>query len=115
MKLYPLILMDIPWPWQVRNRETGMDRAPMYPTMAMEDIFALRVPAAGDCIIFMWATVPLLSEALDLIKALGFTYKSHFVWMKKMFPNLPKLEMFARKKCRGWTVWGNEINEEDEA
>jgi N6-adenosine-specific RNA methylase IME4 len=26
-----------------------------------------------------------------------------------MFPNVPKLEMFARKKRSGWDVWGNEV------
>ena len=26
-----------------------------------------------------------------------------------MFPNVPKLEMFARKNREGWDVWGNEV------
>jgi N6-adenosine-specific RNA methylase IME4 len=26
-----------------------------------------------------------------------------------MYPNVPKLEMFARKKRAGWDVWGNEV------
>lgn len=28
--------------------------------------------------------------------------------IEKMFPNLPKLELFARQKRPGWDVWGNE-------
>ena len=33
---------------------------------------------------FLWATFPQLPEALRLIKAWGFTYKSvAFVWLKK--------------------------------
>jgi N6-adenosine-specific RNA methylase IME4 len=29
--------------------------------------------------------------------------------IEQMFPNVPKLEMFARKPRDGWDVWGNEI------
>ncbi|MBV8096132.1 MAG: hypothetical protein JO110_23440 [Acetobacteraceae bacterium] len=25
-----------------------------------------------------------------------------------MFPHLPKLEMFARRRLEGWDAWGNE-------
>ena len=37
-----------------------------------------------DCILFLWATFPQLKEALQLIKAWRFTYKSvAFVWLKQ--------------------------------
>ena len=40
--------------------------------------------AAKDSALFMWATFPQLPEALRLIRAWGFTYKSvAFVWLKK--------------------------------
>jgi N6-adenosine-specific RNA methylase IME4 len=29
--------------------------------------------------------------------------------IERMFPTLPRLEMFARKARRGWDVWGNEV------
>jgi hypothetical protein len=29
--------------------------------------------------------------------------------IERMYPELPKLELFARKRRPGWTVWGNEI------
>lgn len=29
--------------------------------------------------------------------------------IERMYPELPKLELFARKERPGWTVWGNEI------
>ena len=35
----------------------------------------------------------------------------------KMFPNVPKLEMFARKKSHAgenWFYWGNEVETADE-
>ena len=40
--------------------------------------------AASDSALFLWATFPQLPEALRLIEAWGFTYKSvAFVWLKR--------------------------------
>ena len=40
--------------------------------------------AAPDSALFLWATFPQLPEALRLIEAWGFNYKSvAFVWLKK--------------------------------
>lgn len=36
-----------------------------------------------DCVLFMWATFPLLPEALSVIDAWGFKYKSGAAWHKK--------------------------------
>lgn len=33
--------------------------------------------------------------------------------IEAMFPNQKKLELFAREKSEGWTVWGNEIGQGD--
>jgi len=35
--------------------------------------------------------------------------EASYVLIEKMFPNLPKLELFARRKRPGWDVWGNEV------
>jgi len=29
--------------------------------------------------------------------------------IEDMFPNLPRIELFARRKRTGWAVWGNEV------
>lgn len=54
--------------------------------MSMDELCSLPVSnlAASDSVLFLWATFPQLPEALRLIKAWGFTYKSvAFVWLKK--------------------------------
>jgi N6-adenosine-specific RNA methylase IME4 len=38
--------------------------------------------AAPDCVLFLWATAPMLPQALEVMAAWGFTYKSHIVWRK---------------------------------
>ena len=56
-----------------------------YPTMPLEDIKALPVSelAGPDCVLFLWATFPMLQEALEVIKAWGFKYKTvAFTWVK---------------------------------
>ena len=57
-----------------------------YPTMGIDELCALPVAdlAAPDSALFLWATFPQLPEALRLIEAWGFRYKSvAFVWLKK--------------------------------
>ena len=54
--------------------------------MSISELCALPVAdlAAKDSALFLWATFPQLPEALRLIQAWGFTYKSvAFVWLKQ--------------------------------
>ncbi|SRR5258706_2819903 len=161
---YGVIYADPPWKFEPYSRDTGMDRAAdnHYPTMTLDKIKELEVPTAPDAVLFLWATVPMLPEALDVMKTWGFKYVSNFAWVKdrigtgywtrnqhellligtrgsipapapgqqfpsifqgpvgehsakpiafrdaieKMFPTLPRIELFAREKCDGWDVWG---------
>ena len=53
--------------------------------MKLEEICALPVAeiAAPDSVLFLWATFPMLAEALRVISAWGFKYKTvAFVWLK---------------------------------
>jgi N6-adenosine-specific RNA methylase IME4 len=83
-KRYGVILADPPWRFEPYSRDTGMDRAAdnHYPTMTLDSIKALEIPAARDAVLFLWATVPMLREALDVMETWGFPYRSHFVWVK---------------------------------
>ena len=168
-KRFGVIYADPEWRFEVRSRETGMDRAAdnHYPTSAT-DVIAnrdIKSIAANDCVLFLWATVPMLLQALDVMQAWGFAYKSQMVWVKdrwgtgywfrnkheillvgtcgdipapapgmqwgsvieapvgahsdkpdivydiieRYFPNLPKIELNARRRRAGWGAWGLEI------
>lgn len=167
-QLYNVILADPPWRFEPYSRESGMDRAAdnHYPTATLDEIKDLDVEGATapDSVLFLWATAPMLPEAMDVMRAWGFTYKSHQIWNKdrigtgfwfrnkhelllvgtrgsipapamgtqwasvidapvgqhsekpddcyrmieELFPTVPKLEMFARKRRDGWEYWGNE-------
>lgn len=85
-KKYGVIYADPEWRFEVYSRDTGMDRAAdnHYPTSATDEICARPVGdiAAQDCVLFLWATVPMLPDALRVMDAWGFEYKSHCVWTK---------------------------------
>jgi len=81
---FGIIYADPPWRFEPWSRETGMDRAAdnHYPTLTLDDIRDMKVPAADDAVLFLWATVPMLPEALTVMAAWEFTYRSHFIWHK---------------------------------
>jgi len=82
--LFNVILADPPWRFEPWSQQTGMDRAAEnhYPTMTIEAIRAIDVPAADDCVLFLWATNPMLPAALDVMAAWRFTYRTNMVWAK---------------------------------
>lgn len=84
---YSVIYADPPWSFDVWSGEGKMGTAENhYPTMRQDEIEALPVAAmaADDCALFMWAVMPQLPEALRVIEAWGFEYKTcAFVWVKQ--------------------------------
>jgi N6-adenosine-specific RNA methylase IME4/ParB-like chromosome segregation protein Spo0J len=83
-KLYNVIYCDPPWRFEPYSRITGMDRAAdnHYPTMTREQLDALELPAADDCALFLWATIPMLPEALAFMTRHDFVYRSAYAWHK---------------------------------
>nr|WP_279196861.1 MT-A70 family methyltransferase [Ralstonia mannitolilytica] len=55
-----------------------------YTTMTLEEICAMPVNeiAAEDAVLFLWCSASLPQEALDVIKAWGFTFKTQAIWNK---------------------------------
>lgn len=86
-KKFGVIWADPEWKFKPFSEETGMDRAPEnhYPTSETDDICARDVPsiAAKDCVLFLWATAPMLLDALRVLEAWGFEYKTHMIWAKE--------------------------------
>jgi len=53
-----------------------------YPTMPLEKIKTFEVPAADNAVLFLWAVASKLPEALEVMAAWGFEYKTSLVWVK---------------------------------
>jgi N6-adenosine-specific RNA methylase IME4 len=81
MTKYQVIYADPPWRYRVTiSKSRRVENH--YPTMPVEDICDLRIPCADDSILFLWATVPLLPEAGQVMNAWGFEYRTNAVWNK---------------------------------
>jgi N6-adenosine-specific RNA methylase IME4 len=83
---FSLIMADPPWRFVTRSVK-GLKKSPQahYDCMDLDAIKALPVAdiAAPDCLLFMWATAPMLPQALDVMAAWGFTFKTMGAWAKQ--------------------------------
>ena len=72
-------------PWQYGDERSGFGGAvDHYNTMSMAELKSMPVASLTEdnAVLFLWATAPLLPEALELINAWGFKYKTNFIWDK---------------------------------
>lgn len=170
---FGIIYCDPAWSYNDKCHAGKRGAGYKYTTTSTEDMSRLPVIkiAAKDCALFMWATMPMLPDALVLMKAWGFQYKTvTFVWVKTnkkadtdffgmgnwtranaevcllgirgkpkrvsaavrqvirrpimrhsekppevrerivtLMGDIPRVELFARVKTEGWSVWGNEV------
>ena len=97
MNQYATIVADPPWKVgagralgaytvengvQVWKGASVKSRELVYPSMSVEAISALQVPAAGAAHLYLWTINKYLRESFDVAKAWGFTYSTMLVWAK---------------------------------
>lgn len=77
-------------PWDYANTGFAQSAAGQYPTMTLDAIRGLPVRelSIDDGVIFLWATAPLLPEAISVLSAWGYEYKTHLVWVKDRAPGM---------------------------
>lgn len=83
-KKYQIIYADPPW--QYDDKGCNGNAEGHYNTMSQKELCELPISQItdDDCVLFLWTTYPMLKEALELIEAWGFTYKTiAFQWLKK--------------------------------
>src|SRR3990170_4080212 len=82
MKQYDIIYADPPWRYEhpISNSRRIENQ---YPTMSLNEIKALNIPTKDNSVLFLWATAPKLEESLEVVKAWGFTYRTHLIWDKR--------------------------------
>jgi N6-adenosine-specific RNA methylase IME4 len=102
-KRFGVLYADPPWRFETWS-EKGMDRAAdnHYPTMSLEEIQALDVPAAKDCVLFLWATSPMLPRGLEVMAAWGFDYKTCNTWIKGRLSTKGVLSIEGRRGTGHW-------------
>lgn len=78
--VFNLILADPPWFYEDATPSRAIEN--QYPTMSVDAIAAMKIPAAKDAVLFLWATSPKLSEAMFVMEQWGFEYRTNMAWVK---------------------------------
>lgn len=84
MEKYSVIYVDPPWAYNRQHCfEDSVIAQPMK-FLSIEEIKAIPVPEMSeeDCVLFLWTTTPILPDALSVVAAWGFTYKTLLTWEK---------------------------------
>jgi len=79
---FDVILADPPWRYDfsgTKQREIENH----YPTATLEEICSHVPDSSDDCVLLLWATAPKLMEAIDVMHAWGFKYKTQAIWDKQ--------------------------------
>jgi len=81
--IYNLLYADPPWQYE-HVVTPSRDIENQYPTMSLEDICALPVTnfKDKDAVLFLWTPSALIRQALQVVEAWGFEYRTNFVWVK---------------------------------
>jgi site-specific DNA-methyltransferase (adenine-specific) len=83
---YSVIYCDCPWKYDNEKDNDPAMGGMTYKTMSVDELCRLPINniAAKDCALFFWATMPKLREALKVIDAWGFEYRTcAFTWVKQ--------------------------------
>jgi N6-adenosine-specific RNA methylase IME4 len=83
---YRVIVVDPPWPYEIRAEDVSHRAAHDYPTMTLEQIRAespkVDAIAHQDCILWLWVTNHHMREAFTVLDAWGFEQKTMLTWAK---------------------------------
>lgn len=82
-KRYQVIYADPPWEY----RHCASDNRKIenhYQTMTAIDLKNLSIPAEDNSVLFLWVTAPKVAEAIALMAAWGFDYRSCMIWDKEI-------------------------------
>lgn len=83
---YDLIMADPPWAFELwsANGEEKSAQA-QYECMTLDEIGKPPVSELGrdDCLLWLWATAPMLPRQIEIGTRWGFTYVTSGVWCKR--------------------------------
>jgi len=78
---YNVIYADPPWRYNFSETKSRSIET-HYPSMSLKKICDMKLPVSDNAVLLLWATNPKIEEALQVIEAWGFVYKTNMVWVK---------------------------------
>lgn len=93
--LFDVIVIDPPWGYGTQLLAEAYRAANPYPEMTQDELKAIELPAADDCVLFLWATHKFIWDAKELLDRWGFDYRCMLVWNKQQMG----LGSFIRMQC----------------
>ena len=81
-EIYDVIVIDPPWPYGTEYNAQGRRAASPYPEMSLEELSNLELPAADNCILFLWTTHKFMRHSFNLIDTWGFREVAIITWVK---------------------------------
>jgi len=107
---FEVIAIDPPWNYLTKyspDHYMGRSANP-YPSMTQEQLKELDLPAAKDCVLWLWTTHHFIWDAKELLEHWGFEYKCILTWDKEMMG----IGKWLRKQCefclvgvKGKPIW----------
>jgi N6-adenosine-specific RNA methylase IME4 len=81
---FDVVACDPPWQYTHRPGDDSKRNVTPYPAMSLDELKALPVAelAARDCALWLWTTNAHLPDAVELVKAWGFEWKTMLTWAK---------------------------------
>jgi N6-adenosine-specific RNA methylase IME4 len=80
---YDVIVIDPPWQMEKIERDVAPNQVGFdYPTMTIEEIKDMDLPAEENCHVFMWITQKHHRHGFDIFDAWGVNFICEFVWHK---------------------------------
>ena len=102
---YDIIMADPPWRFATRSPKgiTVKGAGGQYSTLSLADICDLPVTglAAPNCLLWLWATNPMLPQAFEVMAAWGFTFKTAGHWSKRTVNNRQAFGTGYILRCAG--------------
>lgn len=83
---YDFIMADPPWRFAANSKEKpGKNPQAHYDCMTMGEVSALPVAdlAKGDCLLWLWATNPMIGKQIEVAEKWGFKFSTIGVWVKQ--------------------------------
>ena len=106
---YRLILADPPWAYRNGGRGAARNH---YPTMSTPAICALEVDgvpvaqlAHPDSVLILWATNTHVPDALEVLQAWGFEWKTMLPWIKTL--DAPAVDLFGELDAKPFMGLGH--------